>query len=81
MTADNATKRTFNITIMRPVFQVAAFQVEAATSEEAIDLAKERERTLKDDDWTGPFERAIYDDDKQSDSFRAIRGGSGSADM
>lgn len=63
MTPDKpATTRKFNITIMRPVFQAAILEIEAATSDEAIEIAQERESTLKNDDWKGPWERAIYDE-------------------
>lgn len=63
MTASNTTaKRKYNITIMRPIFQVAILEIEAATRDEAIEIAQERELTLKDSDWQGPFERAIYDE-------------------
>jgi hypothetical protein len=74
MTAEkSASKRTFNITIMRPVFQVAVFQVEAATQEEAIELAQEREMTLTEQDWNGPWERAIYEE-TGNDSLQVFRG-------
>lgn len=63
MTAENSTaKRTFNITIMRPVFQVAIIQIEAVTREEAIELAQEHELTLKNDEWHGPWGRVIHDE-------------------
>jgi hypothetical protein len=63
MTAENpGTKRTFNITLMRPIFQVAILEIEAATREEAIEIAQERELTLTEQDWNGPWERAIYDE-------------------
>jgi hypothetical protein len=56
------TKRTFNITIMRPIFQVAVLEIEAASRDEAIEIAQEREPTLTEQDWQGPWERAIYDE-------------------
>lgn len=63
MTTDKpATKRKFSITIMRPIFQAAILEIEAATSDEAIEIAQEREPNLKNDDWKGPWERAIYDE-------------------
>ena len=71
MTADNTTKRTFNVTIMRPVFQVARFRVEAATRDEAIELAHERELTLNESDWQGPFERAVYEE-TENDSLQVF---------
>lgn len=63
MTTDKAAaKRKFNITIMRPVFQVATLEIEAATSDEAIEIAQERDLTLQESGWQGPFERAIYEE-------------------
>ncbi len=63
MTAKKSTtKRKFNITIMRPIFQVAVLEIEAATRDEAIELAQERELTLKNEEWNGPWERALYDE-------------------
>jgi hypothetical protein len=73
MTAENsATKRTFNITIMRPIFQVAILEIEAATRDEAIEIAQERELTLTEQDWNGPWERAIYD--QNENGFEVFRG-------
>lgn len=57
-----AAKRMFRITVMRPVFQVAVLEIEAATGDEAIEIAQERELTLKETDWKGPWERAIFDE-------------------
>ena len=63
MTTDKDTaKRKFSITIMRPIFQAAILEIEATTSDEAIEIAQEREPNLKNDDWKGPWERAIYDE-------------------
>lgn len=84
MTAEKpVTKRTFRITLMRPVFQTAILEIEAKTSEEAVELAVEREPTLKDDDWNGPFERAAHDDganDPPPFVFRSINSATGSTD-
>ena len=51
MTADNTTRRKFKITVMRPVFQIALFNVEAFTRDEAIELAHECELMIKESDW------------------------------
>jgi len=72
MTAENYAKRTFNITIMRPIFQIARFRIEAATRDEAIDFAREHELTLKESDWQGPFEKAVYEE-TENDSLQVFR--------
>ena len=73
MTAKKSTtKRKFNITIMRPIFQVAVLEIEAATRDEAIEIAQEREETLQDNEWKGPWERAIYAD-TENDSLQVFR--------
>lgn len=72
MTAETTgPKRKFKITILRPVFQGALFEVEAATRDEAIELAHEREQTLKESDWQGPFERAVYEE-TENDSLQVF---------
>ncbi|MDE3109399.1 MAG: hypothetical protein KGL02_05610 [Acidobacteriota bacterium] len=78
-----ATKRIFRITLMRPVFQVAVLQVEATSAERAAELAVERESSLKEDEWNGPFERAAHDDganDPPPFVFRSISGVTPSTD-
>ena len=84
MTAEKpVTKRTFRITLMRPVFQTAILEIEATTAEEAAELAVEYESSVKDDDWNGPFERAVHDDagkDPPPFVFRSRRGDTGSMD-
>lgn len=65
MTASNTTaKRKYNITIMRPIFQVAVLEIEATTRDEAVGIAQERELALEDNEWQGPWERAIYDENE-----------------
>lgn len=64
VTDESNAKRKFNITIMRPVFQVAILEIEAATRDEAITVAQERELALEDNEWQGPWERAIYDENE-----------------
>lgn len=82
MTADNTTaKSKYHITIMRPVFQVAVLEIEAMTRDEAIEFAQEREERLKETDWKGPFERAIYDEDDDNGGFRATHPTEKAADM
>lgn len=70
-----ATKRKYSITIMRPIFQAAILEIEAATSDEAIEIAQEREPNLKNDDWKGPWERAIYEatENDSLQMFHSIR--------
>lgn len=75
MTADNTTaKRKYTITIMRPIFQVAILEIEAFSRDEAVEIAQERELTLQEADWNGPFERAIYDE-TENDSLQVFRSG------
>lgn len=73
MTTDKAAaKRKFKISIMRPVFQIATLEIEAATGDEAIEIAQERDLTLQESDWQGPFERAIYEE-TDNDSLQMFR--------
>lgn len=73
MTTDKpAAKLKYSISVIRPVFQVAVLEIEAATRNEAIEIAQDRELTLQDSDWQGPFERAIYEE-TEDDSLQMFR--------
>jgi hypothetical protein len=61
----NTAKRTFRVTVMRPVFQIAMVEVDARTARDAVAAAVDKADDLPDTAWAGSFDAEAYTYDVQ----------------
>jgi hypothetical protein len=62
---NNTAKRTFRVTVMRPVFQIAMVEVDARTARDAVAAALDKANDLPDAAWAGSFDAENYTYDVQ----------------